>query len=364
LKDLLNAEEYASARASTPNAHYTSPEVVQAIWQAVEQFGLQAGAQILEPSMGVGHFFGLMPETLYSGTRRTGVELDSVTARIAATLYPESTVHRKAFEDTPFPKDYFDAAVGNIPFGNYPVYDPAYRGSPHLTHAIHDYFLAKCLDVRPGGVIAVITSRYTMDKQDSTVRRHLADGSILLGAIRLPNTTFKANAGTVVTTDILFLQKRSPETAPGESWTELRSVDTVDGPLHVNEYFARHPEMMLGRMGLESGQYGDGPALIGTLKPADLDKAVSLLPAAVYKSRGSDSPLRPDSEQVPTAGAVKEGGLADRGGQIVVRRGGAFEPLTVPASVSARIRPRRSPKSGQWGMLNSDTSCRFSRSRG
>ena len=276
LKDLLNAEEYASARASTPNAHYTSPEVVQAIWQAMERFGLQPGAHILEPSMGVGHFFGLMPETLYSGTRRTGVELDSVTARIAANLYPESTVHRKAFEDTPFPKDYFDAAVGNIPFGNYPVYDPAYRGSPHLTHAIHDYFLAKCLDVvRPGGVIAVITSRYTMDKQDSAVRRHLADGSILLGAIRLPNTTFKANAGTEVTTDILFLQKRSPETAPGESWTELRSIDTADGPLQVNEYFARHPEMMLGRMGLESGQYGDAPALIGTLKPGDLEKAVS-----------------------------------------------------------------------------------------
>jgi len=339
LKDLLNAEEYASARASTPNAHYTSPEVVLAIWQAAEQFGLQAGAQILEPSMGVGHFFGLMPETLYSGTRRTGVELDSVTARIAATLYPESTIHRKAFEDTPFPKDYFDAAVGNIPFGNYPVYDPAYRGSPHLTHAIHDYFLAKCLDVvRPGGVIAVITSRYTMDKQDSTVRRHLADGSILLGAIRLPNTTFKANAGTEVTTDILFLQKRSPETALGEGWTELRSIDTVDGPLHVNEYFARHPEMMLGRMGLESGQYGDAPALIGTLNPAALDKAVSLLPAAVYNNRGSHSPLHPDSEQVPAAGAVKEGGLADRGGQIVVRRGGAFEPLTVPVSVSARIR--------------------------
>ena len=339
LKDLLNAEEYASARASTPNAHYTSPEVVQAIWQAMEQFGLQAGTQILEPSMGVGHFFGLMPETLYSGTRRTGVELDSVTARIAATLYPESTVHRKAFEDTPFPKDYFDAAVGNIPFGNYPVYDPAYRGSPHLTHAIHDYFLAKCLDVvRPGGVIAVITSRYTMDKQDSTVRRHLADGSILLGAIRLPNTTFKANAGTEVTTDILFLQKRSPEMALGEGWTELRSIDTVDGPMQVNEYFARHPEMMLGRMGLESGQYGDAPALIGTLNPGDLDKAVSLLPAAVYRNRGSHGPLRPDSEQVPTAGAVKEGGLADRDGQIVVRRGGAFEPLTVPASVSARIR--------------------------
>jgi adenine-specific DNA methylase len=170
-----------------------------------------------------------MPESLYSGTRRTGVELDSVTARIASHLYPESTVHQKAFEDTPFPTDYFDAVVGNIPFGNYPVYDPAYRGSPHLTHAIHDYFLAKSLDlIRPGGVIAVITSRYTMDKQDSTVRRHLAEGSILLGAVRLPNTTFKANAGTDVTTDILFLQKRTPDTVA------RRRLDRVAIPFGQN----------------------------------------------------------------------------------------------------------------------------------
>jgi hypothetical protein len=303
--------------------YYTSPEVVQAIWQAMERLGLQPGAQILEPSMGVGHFFGLMPENLYPGTRRTGVELDSVTARIATKLYPESTVHGKAFEDTPFPKDYFDAAVGNIPFGNYPVYDPGYRDSPHLTHAIHDYFLAKCLDVvRPGGVMAVITSRYTMDKQDSVVRRHLAEGSILLGTIRLPNTTFKANAGTEVTTDILFLQKRSSETAPGETWSELRSIETADGSVQLNEYYARHPEMMLGRMGLESGQYGDAPALLGTLHPGDLEKAVALLPASVYRSRASEFPLlQSESDRVPAAGAVKEGGLAEHDGQIVVRRG-------------------------------------------
>ena len=340
LKDLLSAEEYASARASTPNAHYTSPEVVQAIWQAMERFGLQPGGQILEPSMGVGHFFGLMPEGLYPGTRRTGVELDTITASIAAKLYPDSTVHPKAFEDTPLPGDFFDAAVGNIPFGNYPVYDPAYRGSPYLTRAIHDYFLAKCLDVvRPGGVIAVITSRYTMDKQDSIVRRHLADGSILLGAVR-PNTAFRANAGTEVTTDILFLQKRSPETPSlGEGWTELTSIETADGPVQVNEYFARHPEMMLGRMGMESGQFGAAPALIGSLEPGALEKAVSLLAPAVYESRDNQRPaLRLDSGQVPAAGAVREGGLADRDGHIVVRRGDTFEPLTLPASVRARIR--------------------------
>jgi hypothetical protein len=166
LKNLLSAEEYASARASTPNAHYTSTEVIRAIWEAMDRFGLQPGAQILEPSVGVGHFFGLMPETLHPGARRTGVEIDSVTARIASKLYPDSTIHAKAFEDTPLPRDFFDAAIGNIPFGNYPVYDLAYRRTPQLTRSIHDYFLTKTLDVvRPGGVIALITSRYTMDKE-------------------------------------------------------------------------------------------------------------------------------------------------------------------------------------------------------
>jgi N12 class adenine-specific DNA methylase len=339
LKDLLSAGEYASARASTPNAHYTSPEVVRVIWEAVERFGLRSPANILEPSMGVGHFFGLMPESLHSGARRTGIELDSITARIAAQLYPESTIHEKAFEDTPFPNDYFDAVVGNIPFGNYPVYDPAYRGRSHLTHAIHDYFLAKSLDVvRPGGVIAVITSRYTMDKQDSTVRRHMAEGSILLGAVRLPNTTFKANAGTEVTTDILFLQKRSPETGQGESWTQVAPMETADGPIEVNEYFARHPEMMLGRMGLDSGQYGDAPALIGAIKPGDLESAVARLPPSVYRDRARSVLLTKPAEQVPIAGAVKEGGLAEYDGKFVVRRGGGFEPLSLSASVGARIR--------------------------
>ena len=165
--------------------------------------------------------------------------------------------------------------IGNIPFGNYPVFDPAYRRSPHLTRAIHDYFLAKCLDVvRPGGVVALITSHYTMDKKDSAVRRHLADGSVLLGALRLPNTAFKANAGTEVTTDILFLQKRSPEMPPpGETWTDLGTIETEDGLIEINEYFARHPEMMLGRMEIGHGQYGLVPELIGTLDANILERS-------------------------------------------------------------------------------------------
>ena len=192
----LTPEEYDSARASTPNAHFTSPMVIQALWDSMERLGLAPGAQILEPSMGVGHFFGLMPESLLPGCRRTGVELDSITARISKQLYPDATIFAKGFEETLLPDNFFDAVIGNIPFGNYPVHAPAYRHSP-VTRTIHDYFLAKSLDkLRTGGVMALITSRYTMDKQDATMRRYLADRADLIGAIRLPNTAFKANAGT------------------------------------------------------------------------------------------------------------------------------------------------------------------------
>jgi adenine-specific DNA methylase len=176
LRELLTKDEYEAARASTPNAHFTSPLVVEAMWQGMRRFGLTAGAQILEPSMGVGHFLGLIPDELLPGVRRTGVELDSITARIAQRLYPDSSIFAKRFEDTPLPDNYFDAVIGNIPFGNYPVYDPAYRRQPALTRTIHDYFLARSLyKLRPGGVMALVTSRYTMDKQDSTIRRYLAD---------------------------------------------------------------------------------------------------------------------------------------------------------------------------------------------
>src|ERR1035437_8887125 len=217
------------------------------MWEAMQRFGLGESAQILEPSMGVGHFFGLMPESLLPGCRRTGVELDSITARIAKQLYPDAAIFAKGFEETGLPDNFFDAVIGNIPFGNYPVHDPAYRHSP-VTRTIHDYFLAKSLDqLRPGGGRAPNPSPYTMDKQDSTMRRYLAERADLVGAIRLPNTAFKANAGTEVTTDILFLQKRAPGTAPhGAMWRDLTAIYTPDGTTSVNEYFARHPEMMLG----------------------------------------------------------------------------------------------------------------------
>ena len=249
LHELLTKDEYEAARASTPNAHFTSPLVIEAMWQAMQRFGLTNGAQILEPSMGVGHFLGLMPDELAKDVRRTGVELDSITARIAQRLYPDSTIFAKGFEETPLPENYFDAVIGNIPFGNYPVYDPAYRRQPALTRTIHDYFLAKSLDkLREGGVMALITSHYTMDKQDQTIRRYLAERGDLLGAIRLPNTAFKANAGTEVTTDILFLQKREPGTpARTNSWLDLAPVETPDGPIFINEYFAQPSRDDAGR---------------------------------------------------------------------------------------------------------------------
>ena len=213
VKELLTDAEYQSARASTPNAHYTSPQVIEAIWSSLQHLGLGKDAQILEPSMGVGHFFGLMPESMQGG-QRTGVELDSITARIAQKLYPDATIFAKGFEETPLPDNYFDAIVGNVPFGDFPVHDSTMKRP--LTRAIHDYFFAKSLEkVRPGGVMALITSRYTMDKQTDIIRRHLDEHADLLGAIRLPNTAFKANARTEVTTDILFLLKRVPGAAGG-----------------------------------------------------------------------------------------------------------------------------------------------------
>jgi N12 class adenine-specific DNA methylase len=344
VRQLLTPEEYDAARGSTLNAHFTSPMVIQALWQAMERFGLAPGSRILEPSMGVGHFFGLMPEYLLPGCRRTGVELDGITARISKQLYPDATIFAKGFEETHLPDNFFDAVIGNIPFGNYPVHDPAYRHSP-VTRTIHDYFLAKSLDkLRPGGVMALITSRYTMDKQDSTMRRYLADRAELVGAIRLPNTAFKANAGTEVTTDILFFRKRAPGPAlNGAAWRDLAPIDTPDGAVSVNEYFARHPEMMLGAMRLEGSMYRERePTLAGELSPELLNRAVASLPEVICAPRNAQDRARPPPENndltdTDTAG-VKDGAYAIRDGLLAIRRGAVFETAKVPGSVAWRIR--------------------------
>ena len=248
LKELLTPEEYEAARASTLNAHYTSPTVIRAIYDAVEQMGFRTG-NILEPSCGVGNFFGMLPESM-AGSRLYGVELDSISGRIAKQLYPKTDITVAGFETTDR-RDFYDLAIGNVPFGHYQVNDKAYN---KLGFNIHNYFFAKSLDqVRPGGVVAFVTSRYTMDAKDSTVRRYLAQRAELLGAIRLPNNAFKANAGTEVVSDILFLQKRDRPLDITPDWTQTGR--TEEG-FTVNQYFLDHPEMVLGQPTAESTQYG------------------------------------------------------------------------------------------------------------
>ena len=262
LKELLTPEEYAAARASTLNAHYTSPTVIRAVYEAVEQMGFRTG-NILEPSMGVGNFFGLLPESM-TGSRLYGVELDSISGRIAKQLYPKADITVAGFETTDR-RDFYDLAIGNVPFGQYQVNDKAYN---KLGFNIHNYFFAKALDqVRPGGVVAFVTSRYTMDAKDSTVRRYLAQRAELLGAIRLPNDAFKKNAGTEVVSDILFLQKRDRPLDIAPDWTQAGR--TEDG-FTVNQYFLDHPEMVLGRPTAESTQYGKQDYTVAPIEGLEL----------------------------------------------------------------------------------------------
>ena len=248
LKNLLSEDEYTAARSSTLNAHYTSPVVIRSIYEAVEKMGFKSG-NILEPSMGVGNFFGMLPDTM-ADSRLYGVELDSITGRIAKKLYPQADITVAGFETTDR-RDFYDLAIGNVPFGQYKVNDKAYN---KLGFNIHNYFFAKAIDqVRPGGVIAFVTSRYTMDSKDSTARKHMAECADLLGAIRLPNNAFKANAGTEVVSDIIFLQKRDRPIDHEPDWVQLGK--TEDG-FAINQYFVDHPEMVLGELTTESTPYG------------------------------------------------------------------------------------------------------------
>ena len=248
LKGLLSEDEYAAARSSTLNAHYTSPVVIRSIYDAVEKVGFQSG-NILEPSMGVGNFFGMLPDSM-ADSRLYGVELDSITGRIAKKLYPQADIAVAGFETTDR-RDFYDLAVGNVPFGQYKVNDKAYN---KLGFSIHNYFFAKAIDqVRPGGIVAFVTSRYTMDSKDSTARKHMAERADLLGAIRLPNNAFRANAGTDVVSDIIFLQKRDRPADIEPAWVQLGKTENG---FAINQYFVDHPEMVLGNLELESTQYG------------------------------------------------------------------------------------------------------------
>ncbi len=262
LKGLLSEDEYSAARSSTLNAHYTSPTVIRGIYDAVERMGFRSG-NILEPSMGVGNFFGMLPEAMQD-SRLYGVELDSITGRIAKKLYPQADITVAGFETTDR-RDFYDLAVGNVPFGQYKVNDKAYN---KLGFSIHNYFFAKAIDqIRPGGVIAFVTSRYTMDSKDSTARKHMAERADLLGAIRLPNNAFKANAGTEVVSDIIFLQKRDRPIDHEPDWVQLSK--TEDG-FAINQYFVDHPEMILGELTTESTQYGREELTVAPIEGAVL----------------------------------------------------------------------------------------------
>ena len=293
LKELLTPEEYAAARSSTLNAHYTSPTVIQAIYEAVGRMGFETG-NILEPSCGVGNFFGMLPEKMRN-SRLYGVELDSISGRIAKQLYPKADITVAGFETTDR-RDFYDLAIGNVPFGQYQVRDKAYD---KLNFSIHNYFFAKALDqVRPGGVVAFVTSRYTMDAKDSTVRRYLAQRAELLGAIRLPNDAFKKNAGAEVVSDIIFLQKRDRPLDIVPEWTQ--TGQTEDG-FAINRYFLDHPEMVLGRQEPESTAHG----MDYTVNPIEGLELADQLHDAVKHIRGTyqeaDLPELGEGEAIDTS---------------------------------------------------------------
>ena len=279
LYGLLSPEEYEAAKATTLNAHYTSPTVIKAIYQAVENMGFRTG-NVLEPSCGIGNFFGLVPESM-KDSKLFGVELDSITGRIAQQLYQQNSIAVQGFEDTELPDSFFDLAIGNVPFGSYSLHDKRYDKHHFL---IHDYFFARTLDkVRPGGLIAFVTSKGTMDKQNPNVRKYIAERAELIGAIRLPNNAFYANAGTQVTTDIIFLQKREklidvsmPEADSGLEWLHLGQTENG---VPINQYFIDHPEMVLGEMAFDDMMYGNAKET--TCKPFEGESLSDLLAEAV-----------------------------------------------------------------------------------
>ena len=331
----LSPEEYAAARASTLNAHYTSPTVIKAIYEAVGNMGFQTG-NILEPAMGVGNFFGLLPQEM-QGSRLYGVELDSITGRIAKQLYPKADITVAGFETTDR-RDFFDLAIGNVPFGQYQVNDRAYN---KLGFSIHDYFFAKTLDqVRPGGVIAFVTSRYTMDKQSPEVRKYIAQRAELLGAIRLPNNAFKANAGTEVVSDIIFLQKRDRPIDIEPDWVHLG--ENEDG-FPINQYFIDNPEMVLGRQTSESTQYGRQDF---TVEPyEDLDLATQLRYAIQNIGGKYEAAELPDlgenetiQDSIPADPNVKNYSYAVVDGEVYYRENSVMVKPNLNATAKERVK--------------------------
>ena len=335
LKGLLSEDEYAAARASTLNAHYTSPTVIRAIYDAVEQMGFTTG-NILEPSCGVGNFFGMLPESM-AGSKLYGVELDSITGRIARQLYPEATITVAGFETTS-QRDFYDLAVGNVPFGNYKVNDKAYN---QLGFSIHNYFFAKALDqVRPGGVVAFVTSRFTMDSKDSSARKYLAQRADLLGAVRLPNNAFKANAGTEVVSDILFLQKLERPIDREPEWVQVGQ--TPEG-FTVNQYFVDHPEMILGKLSAESTQYGREDVTVDPIEGADLagqlKEATAKIQGRYVAAERAETELDEGASHIlPADPNVKNFSYTVVDGEVYYRENSVMTPVELSGDAKERIK--------------------------
>ena len=334
LKTVLTPEEYAAARASTLNAHYTQPIVIESMYQVLENLGFTKG-NILEPSMGVGNFFGMLPENL-NQSKLYGVELDSISSRIAKQLYPDANIQIKGFEKTDYPNDFFDVTIGNVPFGAYKVNDRQYD---RYNFMIHDYFLAKTIDqLRPGGVAALITTKGTMDKASPEVRKYLAERADLLGAIRLPNTAFKANAGTEVSADILFFQKRDSMTKEMPEWVNLGS--DANG-ITVNQYFADHPEMILGEMKEVSGPYGMETTCM-PIEGADLEvqlaEAVRNIHGNMAPAVDVDAELDDVPESIPADPNVRNYSYAVVDDQVYYRVNSLMNQVKMPAATAERVK--------------------------
>ena len=335
LKGLLTEEEYESARSSTLNAHYTSPTVIMAIYQAIENMGFKTG-NVLEPACGIGNFFGLVPESM-SGSKLYGVELDSVTGRIAKQLYQSANIAVQGFEDANLPDSIFDLAIGNVPFGSYGVADKRYDKNHFL---IHDYFFAKTLDkVRPGGIIAFITSKGTLDKRNPAVRRYIAQRADLIGAIRLPNNAFAANAGTQVTSDIIFLQKRDRPVEADPDWVHLSQ--TGDG-IPINSYFAENPDMVLGTMAFDDMMYGNRSET--TCKPLEGADLAGQLRAAIENIHAEltdyerDELEENETESIPADPDVRNFSFAVVDGQIYYRENSRMNKIEMSVTADNRIR--------------------------
>ena len=334
LKAALTTEEYREARASTLNAFYTSPTVIKAIYGALEQMGLSSG-NMLEPSCGVGNFMGLLPESM-SDMRMYGVELDSVSGRIAQQLYQKNNIAVQGFETTSFPDSFFDAVIGNVPFGQYKVVDARYDRHNFL---IHDYFIAKSLDlIRPGGVVAVITSSGTMDKQNESVRKYLAHRADLLGAVRLPNNAFMRNANTGVVADILFFQKRDRMSLEEPDWVHL--AETKEG-YTINSYFKDHPEMVLGELTTESTQYGRQEV---TVKPVEgaalaeqLQEAMGHIHGEITVPEVTDSELEDEDLSIPADPSVKNFSYTNIDGHVYYRENSRMNRMELPATTAERV---------------------------